>query len=425
MKIRHVIWLLGALLLLLVLISLLVLLVRGEKEWRKLEQDWQEGLQKFQVFLDEDPRRPVLRGEARPGDGGGELAALLKEVGGALEMEQLSKFRAMVNGSEIPPDDLSEAKEAEEVLRAQLPRLREAIQHESCRLPVDLTLNAYVQFPDLSWQTLGLSDALMLEAEELAASGRRREALANVADTIRVGHDLGRKTGMLAFKFTGAWVEENAIRSAGTILHSHPFTAEELASFAGELAILASTRPTVSDCFAMEEYSFLFNISPPLGIPGKVTFAAKGGLGLDLYHSRYRRFVEIYEMPITELREAALKFEEQPEDAGLVGCWQPSPRGIKESVIGTQTLLACLRAAVMVHILRAEHEGAWPADLPLDPWDGRPLRFKAAEGDRPDFIYSVGANLVDDGGVAPGPYQHGVEGAATDTIFPLAPWPNP
>ena len=94
------------------------------------------------------------------------------------------------------------------------------------------------------------------------------------------------------------------------------------------------------------------------------------------------------------------------------------------------TRLRCLRAAVQVHKYRAEHNGAWPRDLsevgevPLDPWDGKPLRYRKSEGDRPPFIYSVGYNLLDDGGSGKPPFPLlGME-SSLDHIFPLGPWPE-
>ena len=94
------------------------------------------------------------------------------------------------------------------------------------------------------------------------------------------------------------------------------------------------------------------------------------------------------------------------------------------------TAFACLQAAAMVHLYRAERGGAWPDDLssvgqiPLDPWDGRPLRYRHAEGDRPAFVYSVGPNLVDDGGKARKPYGTKADKGDYDFLFPLGRWPN-
>jgi len=66
--------------------------------------------------------------------------------------------------------------------------------------------------------------------------------------------------------------------------------------------------------------------------------------------------------------------------------------------------LAAARLVVALHLHRREH-GAFPDRLdalvpdeleavPLDPFDGRPFRYDAKRR----IVYSVGKNLVDDGG---------------------------
>ena len=67
-----------------------------------------------------------------------------------------------------------------------------------------------------------------------------------------------------------------------------------------------------------------------------------------------------------------------------------------------------MRAVIALHRFRHDH-GAWPdrleslvpvylGDVPIDRFDGKPLRYRLDESGEP-VLYSVGANRLDDGGV--------------------------
>jgi hypothetical protein len=106
----------------------------------------------------------------------------------------------------------------------------------------------------------------------------------------------------------------------------------------------------------------------------------------------------------------------------------PSLQRYMERVVMDEALRATALTAIAVDRYRLDHGGAFPAkldalvpqyldDVPLDPFDGRPLRFIVRNNDV--MIYSIGPNLKDDGG-APfdGPKQNGdivfmVKAAAT------------
>ena len=146
------------------------------------------------------------------------------------------------------------------------------------------------------------------------------------------------------------------------------------------------------------------------------------------YHRVWRGIREAYALPVPEMRRVCVQLEVAAESCGEIR--RPQARDLLELGLKFQTLLACLRAAVMVHLYRAEHEGAWPEDLasvgqiPLDPWDGQPLRYKPPEEHRPPVVYSVGANLLDDGGRADGPMGFQADRGYHDFVLPLGPWPE-
>ncbi|MCZ6603454.1 MAG: hypothetical protein O6952_10645 [Planctomycetota bacterium] len=152
------------------------------------------------------------------------------------------------------------------------------------------------------------------------------------------------------------------------------------------------------------------------------------GLDFEEYHRVRRGIREASALPVPEMRKMSVQLDVAAESWGEIA--PPRVRPWIEMHLKMQTVLACLRTAVMVHLYRAEHEGAWPEDLasvgqiPLDPWDGKPLRYKPPEENRPPFVYSVGANLLDDGGRAEEPMRFRADRGHHDFVFPLGPWPE-
>ena len=69
-----------AFLLLLVIGGVLVLVVNYKTAIRELRADHDEGVKLIREYLSDDPARPVLRGEALPGNGGPKLAEILAVI---------------------------------------------------------------------------------------------------------------------------------------------------------------------------------------------------------------------------------------------------------------------------------------------------------------------------------------------------------
>jgi hypothetical protein len=92
----------------------------------------------------------------------------------------------------------------------------------------------------------------------------------------------------------------------------------------------------------------------------------------------------------------------------------------------TQARLRCAIAAVAAERYRLKHEKTWPGGLddlvkdgllkevPKDPYDGKPLRFKRTPTGV--IVYSVGPDMIDNGGKV-GPATPGAAG--TDIGFEL------
>lgn len=429
---------------------LLVVLVGGVCLWyyhvemRDLKQRHDNALQRIEKRLREPLVRPVLRGEAKPGNGGPVLARVLGEIrerspsGWKRDWILLSQL----DDGTLDPGDVEEAHGIYGYARSLLPRVRDALQHESCRLP-DLS---YDHDRHLNWILRGLGRALRLQARDRAAAGDLRGALENSADAIRFGHDLASGPPTPLWETSSMVLQREAVEDAATMLASHPFPPDLLEGYLRELSILDESLPprtayfdTWGDYHIVYDYR-LVRLNAPNGALKRLAnntvvggcLIVVGGHQPDAYRSLWREFREIYEKPLPDVRRETPAFLQKVRRSGLLASFaEPwlNPFREKEVELHDRTTLACLRAAVMVHKHLAAHRGSWPHDLseigeiPIDPWDGRPLRYRPPSGDRPACIYSVAHDSEDDGGQASEPLRCRSE-ANPDFVFPLGPWPE-
>lgn len=442
--------------------SCLILAYRYGATDKALSREFDLAIKKREAILTADARRPVLRGKPTPGDGGYLLEkALLDLDRQAMQVSIHAYFllyHLLEDGGD--PEEVDAAKRAFDEMRVCLPDVREAIQHESCRIPQDADRSFWEQFPVHGWPTIALvGRLLLLEADLEAGQGDLRGALTRISDTIRYGHDLKRVAPDLTLWLVALNQEAGATRKACTLLSSSSPTQEELGPFLEELSILDRTRPSFRVLLEWEEGEEIMDLvrwvrgeserycPRPLwgeeymemvGLDYMDYFEARRGaqkeyirlVGVDFeeYHRVWRGIREAHTLSVPEMRKMSVQLEAAAEKCG--GTRPPRVRGLLELDLKSRTLLACIRAAVMVHLYRAGHDGAWPeglasiGEIPLDPWDGEPLRFRPPDEDRPAVIYSVGANLVDDGGRASGPFGFEAEGGDLDFLLPLGPWPG-
>ena len=188
-------------------------------------------------------RRPVLRGEAIPGDGGGELQALILELENQYSQDGPYKRWSVWRLQGRYAEELQQPKgrAACDFVRPFLRRARESIQHESCNPTVDLTQGSITGHPlRVAFDLVSLG---LIEAKAHATSGDRGEALALVADVIRLGQDLCPgdrfQRDVNSLKYFLQAVE----KTGSEMLYSHGFTPEELDVFLAELLVLEKGLP--------------------------------------------------------------------------------------------------------------------------------------------------------------------------------------
>jgi len=122
------------------------------------------------------------------------------------------------------------------------------------------------------------------------------------------------------------------------------------------------------------------------------------------------RMVDAAKLPPAKQHEEMLAIEKEARDsANLLCSLVPAVAKVALSHRRNDANLRCALCAVAAERYRLKH-GDWPASLqeladkgwiesvPIDPFDGKPLRYKRTPG-QGVIIYSVSANGVDDGGV--------------------------
>ena len=472
----HVVLLLLLVVFVAAFVAVAVLASRYSSDKKKLLAARDEVLPKLQAIMEamEKEKRPVLRGEPIPGSGAEKLDSVLRMISDIPMLslvERRGVFREMSDGTlekigEGPVSSrvrwrplfqamygstLDEAR-AEiarahlESMRAFLPEAREALQHESWCLLEDLVGRLYRSTADnFLPRTFSpgrrLAAAWLLEADELAGAGRRDEALRCLTDALRLGEELGPR-GRLSIK-TGI---RESIQGAAAIvgsglLWSHPFETEELDDLLEELSILEESQAGLRGTLEVIEFMQIIEqanaweegrtVRGPRGLWWWRQYS-RSGFDVAEVRKRYDEQRELYLEPIQKMRQALVGALNSGEGSALVQDTGINAIRIRVDELQALARLRCLRAAAMVHRYRAVHGGRWPDALrdcgqePLDPWDGKPLRYKPPGGGRPAYIYSVGTNLVDEGGMAERPFEWGPKGgkAHYDFIFPLGRWPS-
>ena len=433
-----------AVMVLLVLGGVLVLFAIYKSATGQLRAEHDKGVELIREYWSKEPTRPVLRGEALPGNGGPKLAAILDVI----EFEQPKPpGRLLLDAARgsLRADSNTKVDEVFAYGKKFLPEVREALQHEYCRLPFDYVgpenPNNFQLHLRIKNQLVFLEGLLLQNARHLAGQGEYVTALREVTDSIRLGHDLGRGVGMYGFDHRlnpGSWAAEELV--AG-LLHDYAFPPDALETLLAEVRLLRSTRPAVEFGTVVEEYIGIILLyqtyrgrltgqaANDLGAATGLSVAVlrNGGLRLQEYHESFEEFRRIAGLKYAQAEAETPKYREMVSRQTDSTFWGaiPDPLETKKVDLGDEMRLACLEAAVVAHLCRARNDGAWPetlagcGEIPLDPWDNARLRYRPPAQGKPAIIYSVSTNRKDDDGAAEYPFM----GNSPDFVFPLGPWP--
>jgi hypothetical protein len=311
--------------------------------------------------------------------------------------------------------------ENEEVLR----KLDESLALPDFQVPEFVRWDTAMPYL-LEWRSLAY--VVCCRARLLFEEGREKEAFAQCLKSIRLGRRVQDAQGIVIHYLVGIAIYEIGVENIAAIARRTRLAPEELKPFIEELGGLTPSRDGLRDAYGAE-YCFLsaildapevFELGPyqrlaknlgQLGVFRRVLFQpnrTRRLLGTDLrglIEAIPKTHAEAKSIPLKSVYAPSLS-DLAPGGGGKMFLGQLVPV-LSRCLIGlrttefqhaaTRTLLALRAFEVANGRLPASLDELVPAHLesvPLDPFDGKPLRYSAEK----KLIYSVGEDLVDSGG---------------------------
>ena len=382
-------------------------------------------------------------------------APVEEENAGPVVEQAMKAFKGRVG--EYDYQDISEAMDEapkggrlpEEVLammRAYLVENGEALrlfhelaQHPERRFPVDLSKGFEMELPHLAQLRQGVR-LLGLEALVAAHDGNTQLAFEALLDSLSVAETLGEEP-ILISQLVRVACNGSSTSNLGRVLQVTDFSPEQLTLLQHALA-RAEEPEALSRALATERAVGTTAYVDPGGyidmvggvaawdnfVPGATRVLAQAGGAIGWFDSEREEYldhmgemIEANRLPYHEALDVMARLEQELEDPGFI------PRmsdgllpGLTRATQSMARDAGNLRtAATAIAVERYENSYGKPPDrledlvpafldaVPLDPYDGKPLRYRAEENGY--LLYSVGENRQDDGGVQTENRQWGTE----------------
>jgi hypothetical protein len=317
---------------------------------------------------------------------------------------------------------------------------RQGLERPAFQVPV---------YPDTStscdyiYPVLHLRDLADLGAASLHRQGKDAEAFDEAMRLVRFGRKVMAGKGALIDYQVGVSLEESGLARLRKMIPEARLDGGRLASYEKALAAGAPTGAEAADAFR-GEYQARAADADSLVKSAKsrdergTSFFFKVNRTKTAIAEQIRPYVEGAARPYAEMAwpERPHRIDDNGElvrvlvSGNGIGQWMLGLmimdfRGIFESkcqenvsVSATRILLAMRRYKIDHAALPATLDDLVPTYLdavPRDDFDGKPLRYSAS----PKAIYSVGVNLVDDGGEAKARDDLGPGEKAQDVVFPV------
>lgn len=395
------------------------------------EQDWQIRLKQGQAQA--VWRRPVLHGQALPGNGAGDYRKLFTSGGepGLVKITQADMNlvnKVLSNSLDASQKSRPELPELLGHYPTELKQLRSALQHEVIDYAPDFKLTSsalnYIEAQNFT-KIIGLS------AGAMARRHACREAAQLFLDSLRLGQDIGSYPTLIS-QMVGVVLQGISLDTFGPEFKPDCLSPAEYHDFLGQMANIYKHRPTYFKSFAFESYqgmdtalaaarkgdsAFGEETRAPSG-----PFAAAGAAALQFallpqYLEAYQLSAKILELELqgdkTEFiaaykSYAALKPEiEKTLSNQLMAVLVPNLEGALERMgLGEAKLAGIYQYAALLAYHR--EKGSYPAslqalvptwlpELPQDPFTGKPFVYRQL-GPHNFVLYSVGSDGHDQGG---------------------------
>ncbi|MFP4058763.1 MAG: hypothetical protein ACLF0G_17990, partial [Candidatus Brocadiia bacterium] len=384
-----------------------------------------------------DPATPADLAETLPQPPEGRNAAALynrafQEIKPLREpLEDLEEQLPIIGTADLPARDAPMDEPMLAAIRQYLARheaalelLHQAAELEHCAFDLDFEAGFAMEMPHLA-SLRHAARLLSLQAVERAESGRPAEAAKALRAALRTGHAL-RHEPILISALVRIACDALAVRHLEWTLARCRFRPRLLPPI--EAALREEADPRLIERAMVGERAMgidAFNkyvlgprrrevglLAPGLGHPGLPLMPAPIRKGDMLcYVGAMGRYVELARRPYPRnLVDGAETGDQLARD---VPAYFPFTRMLLPALgrvweVGQEHMARCESARVALAVLRYQaRRGHLPQrldqltpdslpDLPLDPYDGRPLRYrKAADG---FVVYALGQNATDDGG---------------------------
>jgi hypothetical protein len=323
--------------------------------------------------------------------------------------------------------------------------LRQAAALPGCRFDQDiLDLEIRAMIPNLN-ETRNAANVLELHAREELAHGHAASAIADDEAVLKMSRQFGRRP-LLVCALVGNGIDILGDRNLQEALSAVKSRDDLSALHLEELGSMGRTFQQAlrgEESFGLRVYGNMpaFHTEMDNGNAVQVQDTSLLSSGVELRGAYFRIFVldtDAYVKLMEEFQKMAIQPYYQVRDqlrdvygakrsGGLfLSILTPVLLKAFEGCAEVEAMDECAVAAVAMTRFKLDH-GAFPAHLddlvpayleavPLDPFDGKPLRLAVRDGQW--VVYSVGPDLVDDGGVEMDGHGKG------DVIFTLRTSPS-
>ena len=311
-------------------------------------------------------------------------------------------YEAYDAGRDARPDVegiLDECREALLALREGLPK--------ACLIPAGMSLDTKLPYLANFRQ---LTRLLCVEGRHYEWEGEWDKALGSYLDGLKLAQDTARR-GALIHKLVSLACEAMLLKEIRACVSQGEVDEPALAPLAERLAALEGSRVSLSEVL-LWEFSYLRMSLPDLAAdPAKYLGEAARlnrpdlGKAEDNLEAYYREAIARCKQPYPIVADLPLAEPADPLSAMFAPPLAPlHAKSVRGDVdfIGTATVVALERHRLAHGEYPKELAQLVPAFLPAVPqdlFDEQPLKY-AREGDS-YILYSVGENMVDDGGVPP------------------------
>lgn len=329
-----------------------------------------------------DGRRPVLRGEAQPGNAADDYQAAFAAI---KAIKDYTKVADLVERS--PKADLEKGKAALAAAGPALDQLRRGAARDAYRYPYEWEQGAGMKTPDFLGSQ-SLVNFIVMTGRTLAEEGKPREAAGVLLDGLQLGRDIG-DDGVLISGLIGSALLNLGLREIGELLSAGKFDETALRDLDAGLATLEGGFPGYGKVLGTESLtmavSFREQVQSGSAVSQLFLLNAHDGTSRCM-----ARAVATDTLPWAEAQKEMASIEQEAKAS-----WNPLVKITVPGLLSSQRVFRERRAHLRL-VRIAVHYRLTGKILELNDPFGTTMATSTKDG--AFKVWSVGANGVDDGG---------------------------